>query len=167
MTLLPPLVAKSENILWQTLLLCDVALYHFYLWIKQEVLKQLQGTIEEESGEASGSQLELIERLKGEQNKDTHTHTHMHIHTHTIVLFTQKWHNSVTTNFTVFDFTLNRMTSAFCCLGFRLLLVSIMEGCGSSEASNLTYSCWAHFQYHKDSVTITYCLCFMVADLIF
>lgn len=33
---------------------------------KQEVLKQLQGTIEEESGEASGSQLELIERLKGE-----------------------------------------------------------------------------------------------------
>ncbi|XP_028274225.1 adenomatous polyposis coli protein isoform X2 [Parambassis ranga] len=29
-----------------------------------EVLKQLQGTIEEESGEASGSQLELIERLK-------------------------------------------------------------------------------------------------------
>ncbi|XP_016893973.1 adenomatous polyposis coli protein isoform X2 [Cynoglossus semilaevis] len=28
-----------------------------------EVLKQLQGTIEEESGEASGSQLELIERL--------------------------------------------------------------------------------------------------------
>lgn len=34
---------------------------------KQEVLKQLQGTIEEESGEASGSQLELIERLKGER----------------------------------------------------------------------------------------------------
>lgn len=33
----------------------------------QEVLKQLQGTIEEESGEASGSQLELIERLKGER----------------------------------------------------------------------------------------------------
>nr|XP_046230663.1 adenomatous polyposis coli protein [Scatophagus argus] len=30
----------------------------------KEVLKQLQGTIEEESGEASGSQLELIERLK-------------------------------------------------------------------------------------------------------
>uniref|UniRef100_A0A3P8WWN8 Adenomatous polyposis coli N-terminal dimerisation domain-containing protein n=1 Tax=Cynoglossus semilaevis TaxID=244447 RepID=A0A3P8WWN8_CYNSE len=29
----------------------------------KEVLKQLQGTIEEESGEASGSQLELIERL--------------------------------------------------------------------------------------------------------
>lgn len=29
------------------------------------MLKQLQGTIEEESGEASGSQLELIERLKG------------------------------------------------------------------------------------------------------
>ncbi|XP_042365922.1 adenomatous polyposis coli protein isoform X2 [Plectropomus leopardus] len=29
-----------------------------------EVLKQLQGTIEEESGEASGSQLELIEKLK-------------------------------------------------------------------------------------------------------
>lgn len=39
---------------------------------KQEVLKQLQGTIEEESGEASGSQLELIERLKG----DLKTHTH-------------------------------------------------------------------------------------------
>lgn len=36
---------------------------------KQEVLKQLQGTIEEESGEASGSQLELIERLKGEREK--------------------------------------------------------------------------------------------------
>lgn len=34
---------------------------------KQEVLKQLQGTIEEESGEASGSQLELIERLKGKR----------------------------------------------------------------------------------------------------
>uniref|UniRef100_A0A3B5RDP8 Adenomatous polyposis coli N-terminal dimerisation domain-containing protein n=1 Tax=Xiphophorus maculatus TaxID=8083 RepID=A0A3B5RDP8_XIPMA len=34
----------------------------------KEVLKQLQGTIEEESGEASGSQLELIERLKGEEN---------------------------------------------------------------------------------------------------
>ncbi|XP_075934320.1 adenomatous polyposis coli protein isoform X1 [Anarhichas minor] len=33
----------------------------------KEVLKQLQGTIEEDSGEASGSQLELIERLKGEQ----------------------------------------------------------------------------------------------------
>uniref|UniRef100_A0A3Q3XAF4 Adenomatous polyposis coli N-terminal dimerisation domain-containing protein n=1 Tax=Mola mola TaxID=94237 RepID=A0A3Q3XAF4_MOLML len=32
----------------------------------KEVLKQLQGTIEEESGEASGSQLELIERLKGD-----------------------------------------------------------------------------------------------------
>ncbi|XP_013888469.1 adenomatous polyposis coli protein, partial [Austrofundulus limnaeus] len=31
----------------------------------KEVLKQLQGTIEEESGEASGSQLDLIERLKG------------------------------------------------------------------------------------------------------
>ncbi|XP_037607710.1 LOW QUALITY PROTEIN: adenomatous polyposis coli protein [Sebastes umbrosus] len=30
----------------------------------KEVLKQLQGTIEEESGDASGSQLELIERLK-------------------------------------------------------------------------------------------------------
>ncbi|XP_035039864.2 adenomatous polyposis coli protein [Hippoglossus stenolepis] len=30
----------------------------------KEVLKQLQGTIEEESGETSGSQLELIERLK-------------------------------------------------------------------------------------------------------
>ncbi|KAF7217598.1 adenomatous polyposis coli protein isoform X1 [Nothobranchius furzeri] len=30
----------------------------------KEVLKQLQGTIEEESGEVSGSQLELIERLK-------------------------------------------------------------------------------------------------------
>ncbi|XP_031177429.1 adenomatous polyposis coli protein isoform X3 [Sander lucioperca] len=30
----------------------------------KEVLKQLQGTIEEESGEACGSQLELIERLK-------------------------------------------------------------------------------------------------------
>uniref|UniRef100_A0A3Q3QT56 Adenomatous polyposis coli N-terminal dimerisation domain-containing protein n=1 Tax=Monopterus albus TaxID=43700 RepID=A0A3Q3QT56_MONAL len=30
----------------------------------KEVLKQLQGTIEEESGEASGTQLELIERLK-------------------------------------------------------------------------------------------------------
>ncbi|KAE8282641.1 Adenomatous polyposis protein [Larimichthys crocea] len=30
----------------------------------KEVLKQLQGTIEEDSGEASGSQLELIERLK-------------------------------------------------------------------------------------------------------
>uniref|UniRef100_A0A3B4X0V5 APC regulator of WNT signaling pathway n=1 Tax=Seriola lalandi dorsalis TaxID=1841481 RepID=A0A3B4X0V5_SERLL len=40
----------------------------------KEVLKQLQGTIEEESGEASGSQLELIERLKGEQNKRTHNH---------------------------------------------------------------------------------------------
>uniref|UniRef100_A0A3B3WY13 Adenomatous polyposis coli N-terminal dimerisation domain-containing protein n=1 Tax=Poecilia mexicana TaxID=48701 RepID=A0A3B3WY13_9TELE len=35
----------------------------------KEVLKQLQGTIEEESGEASGSQLELIERLKGEENQ--------------------------------------------------------------------------------------------------
>uniref|UniRef100_A0A672J322 APC regulator of WNT signaling pathway n=1 Tax=Salarias fasciatus TaxID=181472 RepID=A0A672J322_SALFA len=34
----------------------------------KEVLKQLQGTIEEESGEASGSQLELIERLKGEKS---------------------------------------------------------------------------------------------------
>uniref|UniRef100_A0A3P9MJV6 APC regulator of WNT signaling pathway n=1 Tax=Oryzias latipes TaxID=8090 RepID=A0A3P9MJV6_ORYLA len=31
----------------------------------KEVLKQLQGTIEEESGEATGSQVELIERLKG------------------------------------------------------------------------------------------------------
>lgn len=30
------------------------------------MLKQLQGTIEEESGEACGSQLELIGRLKGE-----------------------------------------------------------------------------------------------------
>ncbi|XP_060917764.1 adenomatous polyposis coli protein [Labrus mixtus] len=30
----------------------------------KEVLKQLQGTIEEDSGEATGSQLELIERLK-------------------------------------------------------------------------------------------------------
>ncbi|XP_042250543.1 adenomatous polyposis coli protein isoform X1 [Thunnus maccoyii] len=30
----------------------------------KEVLKQLQGTIEEESGETSGSQMELIERLK-------------------------------------------------------------------------------------------------------
>ncbi|KAM9841480.1 LOW QUALITY PROTEIN: adenomatous polyposis coli protein [Aulostomus maculatus] len=30
----------------------------------KEVLKQLQGTIEEDSGDASGSQLELIERLK-------------------------------------------------------------------------------------------------------
>uniref|UniRef100_A0A3Q1G7K0 Adenomatous polyposis coli N-terminal dimerisation domain-containing protein n=1 Tax=Acanthochromis polyacanthus TaxID=80966 RepID=A0A3Q1G7K0_9TELE len=39
----------------------------------KEVLKQLQGTIEEESGEASGSQLELIERLKGEQNKCSQT----------------------------------------------------------------------------------------------
>uniref|UniRef100_A0A3B5KSH2 Adenomatous polyposis coli N-terminal dimerisation domain-containing protein n=1 Tax=Xiphophorus couchianus TaxID=32473 RepID=A0A3B5KSH2_9TELE len=38
------------------------------LCVQQEVLKQLQGTIEEESGEASGSQLELIERLKGEEN---------------------------------------------------------------------------------------------------
>uniref|UniRef100_A0A3B3IFQ6 APC regulator of WNT signaling pathway n=1 Tax=Oryzias latipes TaxID=8090 RepID=A0A3B3IFQ6_ORYLA len=34
----------------------------------KEVLKQLQGTIEEESGEATGSQVELIERLKGELN---------------------------------------------------------------------------------------------------
>uniref|UniRef100_A0A3B3DVM8 Adenomatous polyposis coli N-terminal dimerisation domain-containing protein n=1 Tax=Oryzias melastigma TaxID=30732 RepID=A0A3B3DVM8_ORYME len=32
----------------------------------KEVLKQLQGSIEDESGEASGSQMELIERLKGE-----------------------------------------------------------------------------------------------------
>lgn len=39
--------------------------------VKQEVLKQLQGTIEEESGEASGSQLDLIERLKGEQSDVT------------------------------------------------------------------------------------------------
>ncbi|XP_024116935.1 adenomatous polyposis coli protein [Oryzias melastigma] len=31
----------------------------------KEVLKQLQGSIEDESGEASGSQMELIERLKG------------------------------------------------------------------------------------------------------
>ena len=42
----------------------DVTLISFFV-PKQEVLKQLQGTIEEESGEASGSQLELIERLKG------------------------------------------------------------------------------------------------------
>lgn len=54
------------------------------------MLKQLQGTIEEESGEASGSQLELIERLKGKPNKhryslssllslsSSHTHTHTH-----------------------------------------------------------------------------------------
>uniref|UniRef100_A0AAZ1X2P8 Adenomatous polyposis coli N-terminal dimerisation domain-containing protein n=1 Tax=Oreochromis aureus TaxID=47969 RepID=A0AAZ1X2P8_OREAU len=34
----------------------------------KEVLKQLQGTIEEESGEACGSQLELIGRLKGESD---------------------------------------------------------------------------------------------------
>uniref|UniRef100_A0A3Q3DSA0 Adenomatous polyposis coli N-terminal dimerisation domain-containing protein n=1 Tax=Hippocampus comes TaxID=109280 RepID=A0A3Q3DSA0_HIPCM len=33
----------------------------------KEVLKQLQGTIEEDAEEASGSQLELIVRLKGEQ----------------------------------------------------------------------------------------------------
>lgn len=45
---------------------CDLP-FIFLTRVKQEVLKQLQGTIEEESGEASGSQLELIERLKGKQ----------------------------------------------------------------------------------------------------
>lgn len=40
------------------------------------MLKQLQGTIEEESGEASGSQLELIERLKGKQRKLSHSLSH-------------------------------------------------------------------------------------------
>lgn len=54
------------------------------------MLKQLQGTIEEESGEASGSQLELIERLKGKQRKHTHTHSHTHVHNimqHSLMIF--------------------------------------------------------------------------------
>lgn len=60
--------------------LCTTFILSFF---KQEVLKQLQGTIEEESGEASGSQLELIERLKGERNKHASGRT---CSTHTVLL---------------------------------------------------------------------------------